>query len=209
MPDMSDTVARPKRGRPKQGTEQATAVALTEAEVVRLRVKGRSFPAIDAELGITNSDRVFATAARKLPARSREEAYALESARLDALHEKAWATLDDEWLEALAVRVAALIEDPDVDDRYVRHVIGSAYADTLRAVPVVLKVGERRDKLDGLTHADRVADARLDLDRTILDGMAVALAESLGLLEDVPLEAKRAVLRSFAERMKAFDTGES
>lgn len=206
-------VAKPRRGRPKAGTENANAVAAMEWEVVRRRVAGDTYVQINADLGITNSDRIFQRAAPKLRTQAREDAYALESARLDELHAKAWAALTDQGLDGLALRVAEILRDADdgmewdgVPER-VQTVIERAYSDTLKAVPVVLGVHDRRAKLDGLTHSDRIADAQLNLDATKLELMAVALVDTLESLGLTP-EQKRLAVTTWGERMELLQDGQ-
>lgn len=211
---MSTTqVAKPRRGRPKAGTENAENVAAMEWEVVRRRVAGMPFVAIDAELGITNANRIFSRAAPKLRTQAREDAYALESARLDALHQKAWRTLEDDGLDGLAQRVADILRDADdamdwdgIPER-VQAVIESAYTDTLKAIPVVLGVHDRRAKLDGLTHSDRIADATLQLHATEVQMMAGAL---VGTLADIGLtvDQQRQAVTAWGERVAALVGGD-
>lgn len=196
---------KPKRGRPKAGTDDAVAVAFMESEVIRLRRdECLSFPEIDARLHITNSDRIFRRAAEKVRAQSRDDAYALESLRLDALHRKAWGALEDDGLDPLAERVAKILaESYEIDEwdgvpERVRSMIERAYADTYRGIPVALGVHNARAKLDGLTHGDRIADARLELDQATVQVWAGALVTALGLL-DVPVADKRAVVERWGE----------
>lgn len=200
---------RPKRGRPKKGGDDEVAVAFIEAEVVNRRTAGETFPHIEAALGITNADRIFRRAAAKMREQSRADAYALESARLDALHAKAWAALTDDGLDSLADRIAERMCSGDQGDTWepsdIRAMIERAYADTLRAVPVVLGVHDRAAKLHGLNHSDRIADAQLELDAARVRMWGAAFAEALALL-DVPEEDKRAVVVRWGELVQAEDS---
>lgn len=205
------TMTKPKPGKPSTD-EQRAAVAAMESEVVRRAVAGQSFYAIERELGITQASRVFKRAVGSLE-RSREGSYLLESMRTEALHEKAWRTLEADGLDSLAHRVADILREADDAMEWetvpsaVQAVIERAYADTYRAIPVLLKVGERRDKLDGLTHADRVADAQLEVNQASLQLMAAAL---VGTLRDLGLsdEQQRQGVTIWAERAALSESSE-
>lgn len=207
-------LVKPKRGRPAKGSEDAAAVAFLESEVVRLSRAGHSFYAIDGMLGIRNADRIFHRAVEKGRRTTRETAYLVESERLDLLQTQAMAALAADGLDSLAERVAAILLESEesmewesVPER-VRAVIERSYADTYRAIPVALGVHDRRAKLEGLTHADRIADASLAVDQARVTIMASMLAESL---EDAGLTPEQTAVaaRGFAERMKALDSGHS
>lgn len=201
---MTETPTKPRRGRPKAGTDDAVAVAFMEGEVVRLAKEGKSFYAIDGMLGVTNSDRIFRRAVEKGRTRTREDAYAIESMRLDELAERAWQALDESALDGLAGRIAEILaEQHDIgsgDDeneipRRVRDVLTQAYSDTYRGIPVALKVHEQRAKLDGLTHGDRVADAQLQLDAAKIQLWGTWLAEALDVLGIEQADKVRVVRR--------------
>ena len=206
---------RPKRGRPKAGSDDAAAVAFMESEVVRLvRDEGLSFYRCNQKLGISNSDRIFRRAVEKGRTRTREDAYLVESERLDALHEKAWRALSEQGLDGLAEQIAEILaRDYDIGDgdpsdsvpARVRDVITAAYADTLRAVPVLLNVHDRRAKLDGLTHSDRIADAQLTLDQARVTMMATAFVGSLAD-EGLDAEAQKRIMARWAEGMAALES---
>jgi hypothetical protein len=188
---------RPRRGRPKAGTDDAVAVAYMEAEVIRLSQAGHSFYAINGQLGITNADRIFRRAVEKGRTRTREDAYALESLRLEGLWALAWEKLESDALPNLADRVIEMCDggaDPDV----IRLAITTAFTDTWRGVGVAAGIHEKRSKLDGLGHDARIADARLELDQATVQIWATALVSALGLL-DVPTEDKRAVVQRWGE----------
>lgn len=203
------TTVKPGRGNPKT-PEQIAAVAAMEQEVVTRAANGQSFYRIERELGITNAGRIFKRVTASME-RSRENAYALESMRLDTLTEKAHEALAADGLEHLAERLADLLSGADMDDEglpdRIRNVITRAYADTYKAIPVALQVHDRRVRLDGLDHAARIADGNLAVAQAQVQMMGVALGDSLGLL-DVEPEQKAAVIAAFVARMKTTDTPE-
>lgn len=196
-------MTKPARGNPKT-PDQIAAVATMEAEVVRRGVAGQSFYAIERELGITNAARIFKRATATME-RTRENSTAIVAAQLDDLTARAWEKLDADSLDGLARRIAEYLHDfgDEADAQAIRGMIAGAYGDVFKGITAAAGIIDRRTKLEGLNHADRVADARLEVDRGLVEVMAVGLAESLGLLDEVTPERKREVLRDFAERMKA------
>lgn len=185
---MSTSLDKPKRGRPKAGSDDAVAVAYMEAEVVRLAQAGRSFYAIDGELGITNSDRIFRRAVDKGRTRTREDAYALESLRLEGLWAIAWEKLQSDALPNLADRIVDMCEGGDVDADTIRRAIESAFDSTWRGLPVAAALHEKRSKLDGLGHADRVADAQLQINVAQVQLWAGLLVQALDVLNTDPAD---------------------
>lgn len=171
-----ETPERRKGGRPKKGSHEAARVALIEADVVKRRIAGESFYSIDKNLGITNSDRVFHRAAEKMRHSSREDAYALELARLDQLTETF-------------------------------HGVAVEHAD-VKAAGVALGVHDRRAKLQGLNHSDRVADEQLRINGAMVQLQAAALVGALDVLPDLTPEQKRAVVMAYGQRVQALAESE-
>lgn len=193
-------MTKPARGNPKT-PDQIAAVATMEAEVVRRAAEGQSFYRIERELGITNAGRIFKRVTGSME-RSRENAYTLESMRLDTLTEKAYDALATDGLDSLSYRVAEILTDRGEDwegvPERVKAVIEQAYADTYRGIPVALAVHDRRAKLDGLTHEARIADAHLALDQQTAAVWAGALVAALAPTA-LSVEEKRAVLERWGE----------
>lgn len=202
----AETMPKPGKGRPKTEAQKAEVLALEQEVVKRHAVAGQSFYRIDRDLGITNSHRIYKRAMEFRPVVERAAAAQVQRARLDALHEKAWEALSNDGLDTLAERVAAYMHDygDEADAQAIRAMIGSAYADTYKAVPVALQVHDRFVKLDGLDHAARVADAGLAIEAAKLRIMADVLAKALLHVSD-PVE-REAVLVTFGRELEAVQT---
>lgn len=201
----ADTMAKPGKGKPQTPAQRAAVLAMEQEVIERHAVRGQSFYRIDAELGITNSNRIYKRAMEERPMVQRAEAAEIQRARLDALHEKAWEALTDDGLDRLAERIAAHMEDPEADAQAIRAMISGAYADTYKAVPVALQVHDRFVKLDGLDHAARVADAGLEIEQAKLRLIAGGLFRALGLLDDLGVTAdqKREVVAELERALES------
>lgn len=194
------TMPKPRRGRPSTEADQA-AIINNENEVVhRHAILGHSFYRIEKDLGITNAERVYKRAMTERPQREREEAARVQALRLEALNQKAWEALQADGLDSLAERVATYMHEygDEADVQAIRAMIGDAYVDTYRGIPVALKVQEQIGKHYGTDHASRVADAQLELDVAKVRLWGAALADALSLL-DVTTEDKRRVIQRWGE----------
>lgn len=197
------TVTKPGKGKP-QTEAQRIAVVEMEREIVRRHgINGESFYSIERDLGITNADRIYRRAMKQRPEQEREIAARTQRMRLDDLYRRAHDALRTDGLETLFDRLRdllnAMCEDgAEIDTARIIDVIDKAYADTYKGIPVALQVSDRAVKLDGLDHAARIADARLELDQATVQVWAGALVTALGLL-DVPVADKRAVVERWGE----------
>lgn len=199
------TMPKPAKGRPKTEAQKAEVLALEQEVVKRHAVAGHSFYRIDRDLGITNSHRIYKRAMEVRPVVERAAAAQIQRARLDALHEKAWEALSNDGLDTLAERIAGYMHDygDEADVQSIRAMIGDAYADTYKAVPVALQVHDRFVKLEGLDHAARVADAGLAIEQAKLQLMAGCLVKALGVNENLTTEDKREIVAALGRELEA------
>lgn len=204
---MASVMTKPGKGRPSTDAQKAAVIALEQEVVQRHAVQGQSFYRINADLGISDAGRVYRRAMDQRPARVREDAYRIQAERLERLYEQAAEAIDRDGLDPLAHRVAEIIEDGACGGEWeaiperVRNTIERAYADTYRGIPVALGVIDRATKLDGLNHADRIADASLVLDQAKVQLMAGTLVEVLREGGMTPEQQRTAVTR-WAELMQ-------
>lgn len=200
------TIAKPTKGKPQTPAQKAAVLTMEREVVQRHAIQGHSFYRIEQDLDITNADRIYKRAMEQRPVQERSEAYRIQQERLNALHEKSWQAIAEDGLDSLWDRLRSLLIDlaetgADIDAMTIMDTIQRAYADTYKGIPVALAVHDRFVKLDGLDHAARVADARLELDRTQVALMAAALVDTLADY-GLTVEQQREAVTSWGQRLE-------
>ncbi len=158
-------MARPRK-------EEQALIEQRRARVLAMRIEQRPYAQIAAELGITGEvarkDYERAVDARRAALdATRDAAVAIETAKLDAIEQAAWAVLRREHIVVQHGKVVYLKRKPMLDD-----------APVLQAIDRLLKVAERRARLRGLDAPTKVEvdDAR----RAQIEAYAAELAAWVG-----------------------------
>jgi hypothetical protein len=152
--------------------EERVEIARRRSRVLAMRIEQRPYHEIAAELGISEDiakkdyQRIVELRRTDLDAK-RDDAVAIETAKLDALEQAAWEVLRRDHIVVQHGKVVRLNRKPMVDD-----------APVLQAIDRLVKIAERRSKLKGLDAPAKV-EVSAEVDAEIA-AIAAALAAGVG-----------------------------